>query len=144
MGSVDELIRHQNETEHNDCEWRDGAIYCHEVTDEEDRLLKKGDIKIDSGDIPIQGKKHFESLSTCGRCGADIMFALYLKTNNTSPLDALPNQAEGRIQLDVHAMTYIILKLPEVAVAIERGEPLYTSHMATCKVLIEERRKKAQ
>lgn len=90
-------------------------------------------------DVEILSKKHYDALSQCDRCGADILFALYRGTGKQAPLDALPNPTEGRISLDVHAMTYIILKLPEVEKAIERGENLYTSHMATCPVLIAER-----
>lgn len=132
-----ELVKHQNQTGHNDCEFRDGRIHCAYPQPELEGELKP------EGNPEIHGKKHFESLSTCDDCGADIMFAVYTGTGNPAPIDVEPNQLEGRINVDLHAMTYIILKAPEVERAIERGDNLYTSHMATCPVKKEQREKKA-
>lgn len=83
-------------------------------------------------------KNQLMAQGTCSRCGAAVQKALYTKTNVKAWLDAEPDP-NGRILLDPFRMTYVILKMPEVERAIERGDPLYVNHHATCPVEARER-----
>jgi hypothetical protein len=72
-------------------------------------------------------------------CGTEVQYATYTKTGSAAPLELEPDSAVGRISLDVHTMTYIILNVTQVGEAIERGHDLYVNHLMRCPVLLRQR-----
>jgi hypothetical protein len=78
----------------------------------------------------------------CDKCRAPIVWAIS-ENGAKTPLDLEPNANDGKLLLDAGAMRFVKLDVMMIARAIERGDPLYTNHLATCRVRKEERERAA-
>lgn len=65
----------------------------------------------------------------CSSCGAPIRF-IRMEAGHSEPLDRRPSQLNGYIRIR-KSVGYELSSL-EARGRRERGEPLFTSHLATC------------
>jgi hypothetical protein len=77
-------------------------------------------------------KRWVQSLGKCDKCPALIVWATS-ENGARTPLDREPSNATGTLLLDERIMRFIKLDLPMIERAIERGQPLYSNHLATCE-----------
>lgn len=74
--------------------------------------------------------KYQRAQDKCDRCGADILWARH--HSRKLPLDAEPDQGNGRFVLDEVEMTTFKLEAGMIEKALHRGTKLYTNHLVRC------------